>query len=168
MYFNINTYDSDCSTSFTSSYRKAHKIKFLLEEIPTLEHRKKQQPDLYLNWKCPSCHLYDETFNHVWQCSYHSRKLHNIVINTKHWIINEVKAQFNADASFVDLAHDSLWTNFDTPHLNFIDLIKGIIPKFFVIFLKKFTSSSVKINSFIFSLYHFIYTSIMEDIWIPR
>ncbi|RIA79315.1 hypothetical protein C1645_840982 [Glomus cerebriforme] len=164
-YFNIN--DQDSSTLFKSSFRKAHKLKFLLEELPTLEHRKKQQPELYKNWKYPLCHLHDETFTHVWQCSYNSRKLHNIIIITKHWIISKIKEFFDADVTFIDLAHDSLWTNFDTHSLNFIDIIKGIIPKFFN-FLKKFTSSSVIINNFIFSLYHFIYSSIMEDIWIPR
>ncbi|RIA85708.1 hypothetical protein C1645_830390 [Glomus cerebriforme] len=51
-YFDSDS-ESKLITTFISSYRKSHKIKILIEELPTIEHMKKACPILFANWFCP-------------------------------------------------------------------------------------------------------------------
>ncbi|GBC01910.1 hypothetical protein RclHR1_43800001 [Rhizophagus clarus] len=69
-------------TSISSSKVKAHKVHLLIEEIPIIEQMKKSFLDLYDRWKCPSCGLEDETFDHVWTCDEHQSLLLKIKNNT--------------------------------------------------------------------------------------
>ncbi|PKY49765.1 hypothetical protein RhiirA4_528503 [Rhizophagus irregularis] len=66
-------------TTFKSSRRKAEKIKFLMEELPTIEQMKKSLPDIYDNWLCPVCSNVIEDFNHIWSCVCHVNILQKIV-----------------------------------------------------------------------------------------
>ncbi|GES75128.1 ribonuclease H-like domain-containing protein [Rhizophagus clarus] len=52
-------------TSMSSLKIKVQKVHLLIEEIPTIKQIKKSFLEIYDNWKCPSCGLEDETFNHV-------------------------------------------------------------------------------------------------------
>jgi hypothetical protein len=56
------------STSFYACFKKSNRLKFLFEELPTVEHVKLRRPDLYLNWHCPICTQEKETFSHIWNC----------------------------------------------------------------------------------------------------
>ncbi|CAB4442148.1 unnamed protein product [Rhizophagus irregularis] len=66
-------------TTFKSSRRKAEKIKFLMEELPTIEQMKKSLPDIYDNWLCPVCSNVIKDFNHIWSCVCHVNILQKIV-----------------------------------------------------------------------------------------
>ena len=61
----LNDDEPSAETSFFASNRKVSKLKFLIEELPTLEHMKLRRPDLYKDWNCVMCHNDKENFNHV-------------------------------------------------------------------------------------------------------
>ncbi|CAB5337802.1 unnamed protein product [Rhizophagus irregularis] len=65
-------------TTFKSSRKKAEKLKFLMEELPTIEQIKKSLPDIYDNWLCPVCSDVIEDFNHIWSCICHVNILQKI------------------------------------------------------------------------------------------
>src|SRR2546421_12645119 len=64
----LNDDEPSAKTSFFASNRKVSKLKFLIKELPTLEHMKLCRPDLYKDWNCMMCHTDKENFNHVWTC----------------------------------------------------------------------------------------------------
>ncbi|RIA98317.1 hypothetical protein C1645_812873 [Glomus cerebriforme] len=63
-YFNSEDVSS-LDTSFKTSFRKAHKLKFFLELL-IVQIIQRRRPDFYDNWKCPSCKIEQETFLHLW------------------------------------------------------------------------------------------------------
>ncbi|PKY57505.1 hypothetical protein RhiirA4_478616, partial [Rhizophagus irregularis] len=93
-------------TTFKSSQKKAEKIKFLMEELPTIEQIKKSLPDIYDNWLCSVCSNVIEDFNYIWSCS-----------NFYHISLTDIKSI------------DNFWDwSIDNNCLTFIDFIKGFIP----------------------------------------
>ncbi|RIA91642.1 hypothetical protein C1645_821726 [Glomus cerebriforme] len=81
IFFALNDEESTTETSFYASYKKSHKIKFLIEELPTIEHVKKRRPDLYDQWNCSMCKNEKETFNHIWTCDNHKDILQTLAFN---------------------------------------------------------------------------------------
>src|SRR2546422_947446 len=81
------------------------KLKFLIEELPTLEHMKLCRPDLYKDWNCVMCHNDKENFNHVWTCDQHLSHIQQIIYNQKKALIQLVKeyTKGNKLFSFADL-----------------------------------------------------------------
>src|SRR6266487_2956155 len=78
--------ESSTITSFSNSRKKAHRIKFLTEELPTIEHMKKRRYDLYEFSKCPcviivlnplTIFYMQQTKRH---CRRHSTKISKIII----------------------------------------------------------------------------------------
>jgi hypothetical protein len=101
--------NSSVTTSFASN-QKSHRIKFLLEELPTIEHVKLQR-DLYDGWNCPSCKNEKETFSHIWLCHQHRHIMNTIVFNQKKELICLIRHFGNISGfSSRDLLHDDLWT----------------------------------------------------------
>ena len=89
-FFILNDEEPNTTTSFQSSFKKAHKIKFLLAELPTVEHIKLRRPDLYEGWNCPSCKNEPETFQHIWMCFNHCPIIDEIIFNRKMKLISLV------------------------------------------------------------------------------
>ena len=92
-FYVLDNNDPSNTTSFPASARKKSKVKYLMEEIPTVEHIKKRRPDLYSNWLCPRCDQFKESFNHVWLCIHISNEMNQIILDTKLnlvQILNEV------------------------------------------------------------------------------
>ena len=170
-FYNLNDDESQQETSFTASYRKTSKIKFLIEEIPTIEHMKLRRPDLYKHWNCQMCYSHKETFNHVWLCSQHRHNLHGIIYRIKHLLISLIN-QYSSNVNRITLrhlSHPTLWTiDASDSHLTFIDLIKGIVPSFLVRIINDFIKDSLIIRAIISLLYNNIYLDVMERIWKPR
>src|SRR5207248_10169416 len=80
------------STSFLASSKKKSRVKYLIEELPTIEHMKKRRPDLYNNWLCPNCESQQETFSYVWLCLSVSHVMNQIITASKQdivWLIIE-------------------------------------------------------------------------------
>jgi ribonuclease HI len=167
----LNEEENTSDTSFLSSSRKANRIKFLIEELPTVEHMKKRRPDLYNNWLCPCCLNLKEDFNHIWMCSQHKdifvylaqifkTELKNLIVDT---------TSISCDPDTFDLDDDYIWTPiFDTEHLTFIDLVKGIVPH--VLFDKIFDIvKNKKITQDIIDVFlHRLQEMIKQCIWNPR
>ena len=161
--------DEDSSvTSFFASNRKAHKIKFLIEELPTVEHVKLRRPDLYRNWNCPVCNDFPETFSHIWTCSQHRPILASICLNNKKILVDLVKQQ-SPSFSFSSLDHVTLWSlDYHASYLTFIDLLKGIVPEFLFRTINSFVRNQ-KLTSQILSIFvNNIYLDCMKLIWLPR
>ena len=116
------------STNFTFSKKKAHRVKLLTEELPTIEHLKKRRYDLYRNWLCPICDNCDETFNHVFTCHRHQLKLKQIALSAKEYILKLIYDHTNTKLSSQYLDNiPFIWDlQYRNDELTFIDLIKGI------------------------------------------
>src|ERR1043166_1404720 len=80
---NFNDDINTTETSFKSLNKKGHKLKLLLEELPTVNRMRLLQHDLYKDLKCPHCNNDDESFNHIFTCSTVSTKLQTIINNSK-------------------------------------------------------------------------------------
>jgi RNase H len=155
-------------TSFSASYRKAHKIKFLLEELPTVEHVKLRRPDLYRDWNCPVCNDSPETFTHIWTCHQHRATLASICLANKKSLVALVR-EHSLDFSFSHLSHSTLWSlDFDSLELTFLDILKGIVPAFLPNKINSFIRDK-KITTQIISIFlNNIYLDCMNRIWLPR
>ena len=105
------------TTSFSASGRKRSCVKYLIEELPTIEHIKKRRPDLYQHWLCPLCDIFKETFNHVWLCpkvisqtrglsSLVKQELRNLVDST---IKEELPSRVHL-LSLLNINIDSIWS----------------------------------------------------------
>ncbi|GES86412.1 ribonuclease H-like domain-containing protein [Rhizophagus clarus] len=119
-------------TSMSSSKIKAQKVHLLIEEIPTIKQMEKSFLEIYDDWKCPSCGLEDEIFNHVWSCDEHKNTLLRIRNRTidllVYWILEcDSHLQNVPVASSLHSLH--IWDiGYNINEFTFIDLIKGIIP----------------------------------------
>src|SRR5215216_105595 len=61
--------DSNIST-FENSKQHSRRIKYLTEQLLTVKFLNSTQKHIYHNsWKCCSCTLANETFDHIWLCS---------------------------------------------------------------------------------------------------
>jgi hypothetical protein len=169
----LNNDEISNETSFPNSNRKASKIKFMLEEIPTLEHIKKRRLDLYKHWDCLLCHNEKEDFNHVWSCPQNRQKVQQISHETKEELCTQInnnnKKKNNNINSTILMEHSTIWSVDNDPNnLTFIDMIKGIVPSFITNKIQNYTTNS-KITTQITSIImNNIYLKIMERIWKPR
>ncbi|EXX62379.1 hypothetical protein RirG_162320 [Rhizophagus irregularis DAOM 197198w] len=134
-------------TTFKSSRRKAEKIKFLMEKLPTIEQIKKSLLDIYDNWLCPICSDVIEDFNHIWLCVCHVNILQKIVRDSQHFILT---SDF-CHVSLTDInSLDNFWNwSIDNNCLTFIDFIKVVC-------------------TIIGDLHEFTYNEVMNNIWKSR
>jgi ribonuclease HI len=168
-FFILNNEEDATSTSFFASNRKSHKIKFLLEELPTVEHVKLRRPDLYNEWLCPSCKDEPESFAHIWVCKNHQSILETIIFNHKKELVRLVQHFVSSSFTTRDLSHDTLWSCDQVVNsFNFVHIIKGIVPLFLFTKINSFARNT-KITKTILSIfYNNIYLDINKQIWKPR
>ncbi len=122
---------STTKTNFASSNRKALKVRFLIEEILTIEQLKKSFYDIYKDWKCQICGIENEDFDHVWLCSENRLILQSIMEESIFYLMEQLlidNENFKDDNDLAEF-HD-FWniSRYDPNSFTFIDLIKGIIP----------------------------------------
>ena len=166
-FFILNDEESTTQTSFFASNRKSHKIKFLLEELPTVEHIKLRRPDLYDGWNCPSCKNHIETFTHVWNCHNHRPSIDTIIFNRKKHLVQLVNQYGFSSIMTRDLSHDTLWSCDPSNNINFVDVIKGVVPRSLVCNINSFVNN-INITRQILSIfYNNIYLDINNEIWKP-
>ncbi|GBC05218.1 hypothetical protein RclHR1_00610030 [Rhizophagus clarus] len=116
-------------TSMFSSKVKAHKVHLLIEEIPIIEQMKKSFLEIYDRWKCSSCGLEDETFDHVWTCNEHRPLILKIKNNTINLLLSLIFEYNSNITDYSALLMLNIWTiNTDPDNFTFVDFIKGIIP----------------------------------------
>jgi len=159
-------------TSFHNSTVKASKVKYLIEELPTVEHIKKRRPDLYKNWFCPMCENEREYFAHVWSCP---RQLSNT-----NYVINLAKCDLIASLLFVSpslkkqkiidiFSSMKIWNpSFDLLEISFIDLIKGFVPRDLVDIILELGLSYKDTKDVIINFMNNLQNIIKEHVWIPR
>jgi ribonuclease HI len=160
-------------TSFLASHRKASKIKFLTEELATVEHIKKRRPDLYSNWYCPSCNNGSlETFSHIWACPSHTVELQNIYFNNHKLLVSLVNDHLKSRNNPLfsrSLDGLSFWSLIDNSNsLTFIDLIKGIVPTSLTQIVNSHVNNIDKTRLILSIFFNNIYLDIMFHIWKPR
>src|SRR4051794_40926104 len=148
------------------------RIQHLIEETPTIEHRKLANYNVYKKWKCPRCKRKKETFNHLWLCKSDKKHMNTISENCISFIIEELHNRFAITLSLNDqqiLRNLQIFKlKADNDNLTFIDLIKGIFPflltEIFIKFEIRKQQDIVKIGNDILQLI-FKYTNI---IWKQR
>ncbi|PKY57155.1 hypothetical protein RhiirA4_478020 [Rhizophagus irregularis] len=160
-------------TTFKSSRHKAQKIKFLMEELPTIEQMKKSLPDIYNNWLCPVCSDVAEDFNHIWSCVCHVNLLQKIVRDSQQFILMAINSNIKSDFYHISLTDIKSIENFwdrsiDNNCLTFIDFIKGFIPITLSNYLKSLAFNDKVIHTIIGDLHNFTYNEVMNNIWKPR
>ncbi|GET00457.1 hypothetical protein GLOIN_2v1777499 [Rhizophagus clarus] len=152
----------------SSSKVKAHKVHLLIEEIPTIEQMKKSFLELYDGWKCPSCGLEDETFDHVWTCDEHRSLLLKIKNNTIDLLLS-LLFEYNPDITdYSALLTLNIWTiNTDPDNFTFVDLIKGFIPLELTQILNLWIPRK-QLLLVIIEIRQYIYEQTFKEIWIRR
>lgn len=129
-FHSLNEGENLQTTDFILSYNKSRRIKYLIEELPTVEHLKKSRPDLYTGWFCPVCCIEKENFSHIWLCEKIIDQTKYIAQHYKKELI-ELIQEFNSRSNLTvsDIELDSIWeVKHSSLEFTFIDLIKGIVP----------------------------------------
>ena len=160
----LNDDKPSAETSFFASNRKVSKLKFLIEELPTLEHMKLCRPDLYKDWNCVMCHNDKENFNHVWTCDQHLSHIQQIIYNQKKALIQLVKeyTKGNKLFSFTDLVYPTLWSIlYSFTDFTFIDIIKGVVPAFLFNQINRYINNSLITQQILSVFLNRIYLDIM-------
>ncbi len=168
--------EDSSSTSFLASSVKRSKIKYLIEELPTVEHIKKRRPDLYDNWLCPRCNLQQESFNHIWLCSGVTTLMARIILETKtnlHHLVSEVVTTSLPSRVHlippIILENHTMWSlTFSTNEFTFIDLIKGFIPLELFTAVFSFVDNTDTARNIITIFRDNLYTRIRDLVWSPR
>jgi hypothetical protein len=84
-------FNNDENSSITISFafnHKLHHIKFLLEELPTVEHIKLRCSDLYGGWNCLTCKNEKESFSYIWLYQQHQHIINSIIFNHKKELVH--------------------------------------------------------------------------------
>ncbi|GBB87698.1 hypothetical protein RclHR1_01420001 [Rhizophagus clarus] len=123
-------------TSYKQSVMKHKKIRYIIEELPTVEKMKTINNVIFKDWKCALCETDDETFDHVWLCDEQEDSITILIAKCKEYLlllINKYRA--NKDTVYTNLDNiisDDIWKCiYDNDALTLLDLIKGIIPASF-------------------------------------
>ncbi|RIA82035.1 hypothetical protein C1645_835979 [Glomus cerebriforme] len=158
-------------TDFSSSRKKANKVKLMMEEIPTIEQMKKLSSFIYQHKLCPRCQNEEETFNHVWTCPNISYIMDDIVRNIKNFLIDITKENniTNISINIKDISQLDIWKiDSDQNQFTFIDLIKGFIPLCLTTFINQYTRNSKNTSKIIIDLREEIYRMTFSNIWQER
>ena len=164
------------STSFLASSKKKSRVKYLIEELPTIEHMKKRRPDLYNNWLCPNCESQQETFSHVWLCPSVSHVMNQIIIASKQDIVRLITEKVTAlhpgrvsSLPSTILDQHSVWSLiYSADEFTFLDLIKGFVPKEFSLAVGVFLTNPNDLKSLIVTFLDNLHVRIRDQIWSPR
>jgi ribonuclease HI len=172
-FFALSSDESSAETSFTASSKKKSKLKFLIEEIPTVEHIKKRRPDLYNDWMCPRCSTSKETFDHVWTCSHSRDHLIALAFELRSFLLDLITEycppRRSSSIPLLNINIGSLWTVVSDHHtFTFIVFIKGIIPlslskRLDGLFLNRSTTLTV-LSKFLDK----VHSTVKNEIWLPR
>ena len=123
-------------------------------------------------WLCPLCVKYKETFNHIWTCDRNVENIKTIFelsIEKLFDLIKEFKKDVLCD-QMDDIRNFYFFkiSNITTNHLNYIDIIKGIVPKILVEAVDRYIKNSQITRSIISNFLHILFTNIYENIWKKR
>jgi hypothetical protein len=166
----LNDDTNSQETSLQASRKKAYRIKFLTEEIPTIEHMKKRRYDLYRDWNCPMCKNHKETFNHVFTCVNSKDKLSHIIVNSQKLLIKLLydHAQIKRDRSWFNNMENIWKIHPSDAHLTFIDIVKGIVPLNLVEKINSWTKNKEMTGLIISIFMDYVYINVCKYIWFPR
>jgi ribonuclease HI len=165
----INTDITKTETDFPSSRKKAMKIKFLIEEISTINQMRKSLLSIYENWKCPICGIFDEHFDHIWVCSGNI----SIIQEIREDSVTEFSLYLmenNIDERNIEkimLIWGSYIIDVHQTELTFINIIKGVVPLKLFEAINEVIAKQQTIKILI-DIRHFLYNRIMQEVWIPR
>jgi exonuclease III/ribonuclease HI len=167
----LNDNEISSQSSFVFSARKSHRIKFMIEELATVEHIKKRRPDLYNNWLCPRCNRNKEDFNHVFTCDEIIESMKYISYIYKEDLKSIIEdAVLNTVYNSKIIINDNLYwiPTVDNNQLTFIDLIKGIIPMDLFENVNTFIRSESITRDILCVFIHRLQNTIKDIIWLPR
>ena len=145
---------SSYDTSFKDSYRKKSRIKYLIEEIPTIEHMKKRRPDLYNQWT-----------SDIYQLINDSKQDLLLILR------EVVTASFPIRVALIPQSIDnySFWSlSFDSDKFTFIDLIKGFIPRELFDLINDIINSRLITKDILNLFMENLYVRVRNNIWLPR
>jgi hypothetical protein len=165
---------SSTSTTLQDSFQKSKRIKYLLEDLPTIEKLQLYCPSLFDSWLCPMCDSFSESFIHIWTCSSVSSIISDIIDSAQSFLISQITSELplantKSLCSSLSLTLPYLWSlsNYNS-HFNFIDLIKGIIPRDCYNLVFSILHSSSSTSSVLTAWIHFIQSQVNSLIWLPR
>jgi ribonuclease HI len=170
-FFYLSDDETISDTSFSASFRKAHRLKFLIEELPTFVQLSKCRPDIYSSWYCLDCNVHRESFNHVWLCPSRRSLLDSFIISLKTFLVDQVvtSAASPALANSFNLQVDSIWDlSFDSSSLTFLDLIKGVVPLALASELQRVIKDSSVTRQLLSVFMDQIYSFALDAVWKPR
>src|SRR5215216_3427784 len=169
---NLKAHQDSNTTSFDNSKQHSRRIKYLTEQLPTVEFVKATQEHIYhRSWKCCRCDLENETFDHIWLCTASLPIIVDIMECTKNFLLQQLTAsQLNPSTALIHyLNTDDLWKiTYDNNSLTFIDLIKGIIPSSFFNHIQCITNSLKSTFNILSNTTMYLYNRTHHDIWLPR
>jgi len=115
------------------------------------------------------CNNHQETFTHIWFCPQNQSKIAHIILNSRKQLLTLVKQNTTHHFGYHDLDHDSIWSheNHETK-LTFIDIIKGIVPKFLFDQINIAVKDNLVTRRIIHAFTEKIYKDAMKHVWYPR
>lgn len=139
--------ESNSTTSFDGQRIRRNRLRLMFEEVDSTQQLTKVYPAIYNEWPCVRCGLEIETFRHLWNCP----KVQDEVLK----IIDDAQVYLNGKIN--DCLHDLLTLSTDLWYtieglpiwkvlsdnddylapLDFIGLLKGIIPEDLVNSIKR-------------------------------
>jgi hypothetical protein len=168
-FYGISDEEDQSETSFYASNKKAHRLKLMLNELPTIEHLKKKRPDLYDLWNCPMCKDQPETWDHVFSCQNHVALIRTMIFNHKKRLLSLINQFSFCVITSSELDHYSIWLYYvDDILFTFVDIIKGFVPLFLYDTIFSFVKSKKIVLSIISIFMNNIYIDFMNNIWKPR
>src|SRR5579871_5588494 len=169
IFFSLADDEDKLVTSIYASSRKAHRIKLMLNELPTIQQMIKRRPDLYDGWNCPMCKQDKETWEHIFTCQNHVPIIRTIIFNNRKKLMSLIEQFTTRKVINRDFDHYSLWLYYpDDALFTFIDIIKGFVPLFLYETIFEYVGSK-KVTLAIISVFvNNVYIDFMEKIWKPR
>jgi hypothetical protein len=169
---NLKGLQDSNTTTFENSRQHSRRIKYLTEQLPTLEFLKSTQKHIYpSSWKCCRCDIENETFDHIWLCITSLPIIVDIIECTKNFLLHQLTTlQLTPSTALIHYLHtDELWTIASNNNsLTFIDLIKGIIPLSFFNHIQCIINSQKTTFNILSNTTMYLYNRTNHDIWLPR
>ena len=154
-FINYNNKPNTCTTHSKYSQLKSFKIKFLLNELPTLLNLHNRKPKVYPNPTCNRCTKHIEDNFHWLECNANSLSLNQLIQQSICKFLTKYKIELHNINSLLQ----QLFQSPNTTH-NLLR-VQGLIPNNLPI------TNNIKPNTIV-SLFHKISNNIYKQIWSER
>ena len=160
--------------SICVSSKKAQRIKFLFEELPTFKYLQYVKLSLYKDWFCFYCYNTSESFNHVWTYPKKHSTLQGVINLCQEVLIillHHIDPNLSHDnPHLLDLLNNTdLWNPIASySSFTFVDLIKGLVLSKLSQSIHRIVNTKQLTTAVITAFMQIVQDKIQKDIWLFR